>query len=101
MGQFRFVCNRSLKNKKGEEAGRMKILVKTGSEIAETDYKCPECLHEEHATPKWERPFEVTCSKCQFKIKLPKLKEEMKKEKDKEKKRKQEELMKNFKADPQ
>ncbi len=96
--KFRFVSNRSVKNKAGQDTGKMKVLVKINSETAEVDYKCPECLHEEHIAPKWERPFAITCSKCKFEIKLPKLKEEMKKEKDKEKKKKQEELLKNFKA---
>jgi len=93
MGQFRFVSNRSVKNKKGEEAGKMKVLVRTDSNTAETDYKCPECLHEEHVNVEFLRPFSVTCSKCGFKINVPKLKDEMKKEKNLEKKRKEAELM--------
>ena len=97
MGNFRFVSNRTVKNKSGQETGRIKVLVKKDSDLAETDYKCPECLHEEHITPKWERPFSFNCSKCDFKIKLPKLKDELKKEKNEEKKKKEKELM-EFKA---
>ena len=93
MGQFRFVSNRSIKNKAGEEKGKMKVLVRADSETAETDYKCPECFHEEHINVPWARPFFVICSKCKVKINLPKLKEEMKKEKNAEKKKKQAELM--------
>ena len=98
MRQFRFVSNRTLKNKAGQETGRMKVLVKVDSENAETDYICPECLFAEHVSPEWSRPFSVKCSKCGFKMELPKLKEAMKKEKDKEKKAKQKELMEKMAA---
>lgn len=102
MRQFRFVSNRTAKNSKGEETGNIKVLVRTGSETAETKYKCPECLFEEQTELPWVRPFLVTCSKCKFKIKMPKLKEEMKREKDQAKKKKQEELMEKMKsADPE
>ncbi len=98
MGNFRFVSNRTVRNKEGQETGKMKVLVKTGSELAEVDYKCPECFFEEHATPVWVRPFSFNCTKCGFKMNLPKLKEEMKKEKDKEKKAKQKEIMEKMAA---
>src|SRR3989338_2702656 len=93
MGQFKFVSNRSVKNEKGEETGKIKIFVKADSNTAEGDYKCPECLDEGKISQEWSRPFFVICPKCKFKINLPKLKDEMKKEKDAEKKKKQAELM--------
>lgn len=101
MGQYRFVSNRTIKNKKGEETGRMRMFVKTGSTIAETDYKCPECLFEEHVSPEWSRPFFVKCSKCGFKISLPKLKDEIKKEKNLEKKERQKALMEKAASGPE
>ncbi|MCK4532015.1 MAG: hypothetical protein KAT94_04040 [Candidatus Aenigmarchaeota archaeon] len=83
--KYRFVSSRILKNSKEEEKGRMRVLVKTDSDIAETDYECPECGFKEHVEPEWERPFSVKCSKCGFVMKMPKLKDEMKREKKRQK----------------
>ncbi|MEE9323756.1 MAG: hypothetical protein V3U72_04380 [Candidatus Aenigmarchaeota archaeon] len=83
--KYRFVSNRILKNSEGEEKGRMRVLIKVDSDIAETDYECPGCGFKEHVEPEWERPFSVKCSKCGFLMKLPKLKDEMKREKKKRK----------------
>ncbi len=83
--KYRFVSNRILKNSKGEENGRMKVLVKIDSDTAQTDYECPECGFKEHVKPEWSRPFSVKCSKCGFVMRLPKLKDEMKREKKKKK----------------
>jgi len=88
--KYRFVSNRVLKNKAEEEAGRMRILVRTGSDTAEVDYECPECSFKEHIEPEWRRPFSVRCSKCSFNMKLPKLRDEMKREKNKEKRKRRE-----------
>jgi predicted RNA-binding Zn-ribbon protein involved in translation (DUF1610 family) len=79
--KYRFVSNRILKNSEGEEKGKIMVIVRTGSDIAETDYECPECGFKEHVEPEWKRPFSVSCSKCGFVMRLPKLKDEMKREK--------------------
>ncbi len=97
MGNFRFVSNRPVKNSKGEDTGNIRILVRQGSETAETKYRCPECLFEEQVQAPWVRPFSITCSKCKFKIKMPKLKDEIKKEKNMQKKQKQKELEEQMK----
>ena len=86
MGQFRYVTNRSVKDKAGEDKGKIKVLVRQGSDTAEVDYVCPECGNSQHVEQEWKRPFVVKCSKCGFSIKLTKLKDEIKKEKKKEKK---------------
>jgi len=83
--KYRFISNRILKNSREEERGRMRVLVRVDSDIAETDYECPECGNKEHTEPEWKRPFSVKCSKCGFLMKLPKLKDEMKREKKKAK----------------
>ena len=94
MGQFSVISSRRLKNKAGQETGRLKVLVRTGSTTAETSYKCPECLNEGQINLEWQRPFVVACQKCSGKMKMEKLKKEMKKEKDAEKKQKEAELIK-------
>lgn len=81
--KFRFVSNRILKDKADQEKGRMRVLVRTGSDIAETDYECPECGFKERVETEWRRPFSVRCSKCGFLMRLPKLKDEIKREKKK------------------
>ena len=86
MGKFRYVTNRVVVNKAGEEKGRIKVIVKEGSDVAETDYVCPECGFSGNAKPEWKRPFSVKCSKCGFLIKLRRLKDEIKREKKKSKK---------------
>lgn len=81
--KYRFISNRILKNGSGKETGRMRVLVKTGSDTAEVDYKCPECGSEKHLEQEWKRPFSVKCRNCGNLMKLPRLKDQMKKEKKK------------------
>jgi transcription initiation factor IIE alpha subunit len=83
MGQFRYVTNRTMKNSVGEDKGRIRVIVKQGSDTAEVDYTCPECLFGGHMELEWKRPFSVKCSKCGSLMKLSKLKNEIKKDKKK------------------
>ena len=83
MGLYRYVTNRTLKNNAGEEKGRLRVIVKEGSDTAEVDCTCPECGLSEHREQPWTRPFSVKCSGCGCIIKLPKLKDEIKKDKKK------------------
>jgi DNA-directed RNA polymerase subunit RPC12/RpoP len=83
--KYKFVSNRTLKNSKEEEKGRMRVLVRIDSDTAETDYECPECGFKERVGVEWKRPFSVKCSRCSFLMRLPKLKDEMKKEKKRRK----------------
>jgi len=84
--KYRFISNRILKNSKGKETGKMRVVVKVGSDTAEVDYTCPECGFSEHTEKPWKRPFSVKCSKCGFIMRLPRLKDEIKREKRLEKK---------------
>ncbi|MCK5023776.1 MAG: hypothetical protein KAS04_06375 [Candidatus Aenigmarchaeota archaeon] len=88
--KYKFVSNRVLKNKAEEEKGKMRVLVKAGTDVATVYYTCPECGFSERLDTGWERPFALRCSKCDFNMKLPKLKDEMKREKNKEKKKRRE-----------
>ena len=83
--RYRFVSNRTLKNSREEEKGRMRVIVKVDSDKAETDYECPECGFRERVEAEWKRPFTVKCTKCGFVMRLPRLKDEIKKEKKREK----------------
>lgn len=85
MGIFKYITNRTLLNRKGEEKGKIRVVVKNGSNTAETDYTCPECGHSEHLNLTWKKPFNVKCTKCGFLVKIARLKDEMKKEKKKHK----------------
>ncbi len=87
MGLYKYVTNRTLKNKADEDKGKIKVLVPNDSDTAQVDYVCPECEFSEHKEQPWQRPFLVICAKCGAKIKIPKLKDEIKKEKDREKRK--------------
>lgn len=86
MNKYKFVSNRLMKNSKGEEKGKMRVIVPSGTETAHMDYVCPECGLAKHEETPWIRPFSFKCPKCGFLMKLPKLKEEIKKEKKQVKK---------------
>lgn len=74
MGVYSYITNRVLENKTGQGAGRLRILVKTGSSDAEIEYVCPECTDTRSLVQPWKRPFSVRCQKCGAVMKVPKLK---------------------------
>ena len=78
MSQYKYVSNRTVANKNGEEKGKLRVLVRADSETAEVDYVCPECSDSRHIEKPWQRPFNVKCEKCGFLMKLPKLKGKVK-----------------------
>ncbi len=80
MGMFKYITNRVLRDKAGEEKGKLRVVVRNESDTAEVDYVCPECGFSEHVETPWERPFSVKCSKCGFLMKPPKMKSEIKRE---------------------
>ena len=83
MGNYRYITNRVLLNKAGEEKGNIAVLVPNESDMAKVRYRCPECSHSEQTEQEWKRPFSVKCSGCGALIRLPRLKDEIKKEKKK------------------
>ena len=85
MGNYKIVSNRVMKNKAGEEKGRLRIRVPKDSDTAEGDYICPECGNQDKVSQEWERPFSVKCSKCGFLMRMAKLKDEIKRDKKKAK----------------
>ncbi len=81
MGNYRYITNRTLLNKAGEENGNIAVLVPNESSTAKIRYKCPECGHSEQTEKEWKRPFSMKCSACGFLIRLPKLKGKTKEKK--------------------
>lgn len=81
MGNYRYITNRTLLDRAGQEKGSIAVLVPNGSDMARVRYKCPECGHSERGEHPWKRPFSLKCSACGFLIRLPRLKDELKKEK--------------------
>lgn len=81
MGNYSYVTNRTLRNKIGEERGRLKAFVRNGSSNIEGDYDCPECSSKGKISQAWKRPLTVRCAKCGFLMKIPKMKDEMKRDK--------------------
>ena len=87
MGNYRYITNRVLLNKAGEETGNIAVMVPNDSDMAKTKYKCPECGHKEMLEKEWKRPFSLKCSACGFLLRLARLKDEIKKEKNAAKKK--------------
>lgn len=73
MRKYKYITNRTLTNKSGEERGKIRILVRIDSDNAEVDYICPECGNAEHIVKLWKRPFSVRCGKCGLLIRVPRL----------------------------
>jgi peptide subunit release factor 1 (eRF1) len=83
MGNYRYITNRVLLNKAGQEKGSIAVMVPNGTDMARVRYRCPECGHSEQGEREWKRPFSLKCSGCGFLIRLARLKDEIKKEKRK------------------
>ena len=86
-----YITNRELENSAGELKGRIRILKTTEEAKADVELTCPECGSSEKRKEGWAEPFvtgigkekkfNLQCSKCGFKIKLLKLKKDVKKKK--------------------
>ncbi len=74
MSQFKYVTNRTIANREGKDSGRVRMMVKNGSDTAEGDYVCAECGYSGKISQAFSRPLSVKCGKCSFLMKLPKLK---------------------------
>jgi len=83
-GNFKYVTNRTILNKAGEEKGMIAILVPKDTSMAKVRYRCPECEHSEQTEEEWKKPFSVKCAGCGKTIKIPKLMAQHKREKKKE-----------------
>ena len=70
--------NRILRDEKGREKGRIRVLVHTS--IAMVEYKCPACGYEGYQEKQWKRPFSVKCEKCGHLIRVPRMRDEFKRE---------------------
>lgn len=86
-----YITTRDLQDSSGDLKGKIRILKLTEETEATVEYTCPECEFTEKRREEWKEPFiegtganqkfNVQCKKCNFKIKLLKLKKEAKKKK--------------------
>ena len=83
MGNFSYITNRTVQNRAGEMIGKIAVLVRKGSTLAEYKYTCPECGDQRDGSQEFHRPITIRCHKCGYLMKLSKLKDELKKEKKK------------------
>lgn len=89
--QIEYITTRTLENSKGEAKGKVRILKLVENSFAQVEFKCPECGFEGKWEEAWKEPFvqgkginqkfNLKCKKCNFSIKLLKLKKEIKKKK--------------------
>ncbi len=81
-----YITNRELE---GKTKGSIRILKMQEDSEAMVEYKCPNCGFSEKRKEAWSEPFvmgtgskktfNLQCGKCNFKIKVLKLKKEIKK----------------------
>jgi len=86
-----YITTRGLENSSGEVKGKVRILKLAEEAEATVEYTCPECGFSENRKEGWKEPFiegtgttqkfNFSCKKCGYKIKLMKLKKEVKKKK--------------------
>lgn len=89
--QIEYITTRNLENSKGEVRGKIRILKLVGEKEATVEFNCPECNSVENRKENWAEPFvegtranqkfNIKCGKCNFSVKLSKLKKEIKKKK--------------------
>jgi Fe2+ or Zn2+ uptake regulation protein len=60
-----------------ENNGKIRVLV-LKDQIARCEYICPKCGHYGYCEKEWKRPFSVKCDGCNFTIKVPRLRDEIK-----------------------
>ncbi|MBI4014581.1 MAG: hypothetical protein HY365_01365 [Candidatus Aenigmarchaeota archaeon] len=66
-------------NRTVDGTGKIRVLA-TKDNIARVEYTCPKCSHDDYVEEPWKRPFSVKCSKCSYRIAVPKLKQQFKRE---------------------
>lgn len=84
-----YITNRDLENSAGQLKGRIRILKTAEEPKADVELNCPECGNTEKRKEIWTEPFvagigknqkfNLQCNKCGFKVKLLRLKKEIKK----------------------
>jgi ssDNA-binding Zn-finger/Zn-ribbon topoisomerase 1 len=79
MSKLEYITTRILKNSSGEEKGKIRIIKFEEEGEAQVNYTCPECLYTENRKETWKKPFSIRCAKCNFLIRVSKLKDEIKK----------------------
>lgn len=86
-----YITTRELLNQLGQPTGRIRILKMKEAGEAVVEYVCPTCGFSEKRKELWTEPFltgkganktfNIVCKKCNRKIKILKLKKEIKKAK--------------------
>jgi predicted RNA-binding Zn-ribbon protein involved in translation (DUF1610 family) len=77
--EISYITTRELENSSGQIKGKIRIIVLKGESTANVDLVCPECGTEEKWKEEWKMPFNTSCKKCGFKIKVDSLRKEIKK----------------------
>ena len=74
---------RDVADRNGKLTGKIRVLVPKKGDlagIAMVEYICPRCSYYGYMEKQWKRPFSIKCEKCNFTIRVPKLKDQAKRE---------------------
>lgn len=84
-----YISTRELSDSSSKQKGKLRILKMREEDEAQVELMCPKCGSNEKRKEKWAEPFttgegakqkfNVKCNKCDFSVKLLKLKKEVKK----------------------
>ena len=78
-----YATNRDLMDKSGKIKGKIRIIKFKEDPFATVEYTCPNCGFHEKVKMPWKKPFSFHCKKCNFLIRVPSLRYEIKKAKKK------------------
>ncbi|MEM5766544.1 MAG: hypothetical protein QW423_02850 [Candidatus Aenigmatarchaeota archaeon] len=77
--EISYITTRDLQNSVGKANGKVRVIVFKGESVANIDLVCPECGEAQKKQQEFKLPLDLQCGKCGFKIKLQRLRKEIKK----------------------
>ena len=75
--EISYITTRILESPNGK--GKIRIIVPKGSSTAMVEFLCPNCGEKWKGEKEWKIPFTMECEHCDFKVKIRRLRSEIKK----------------------
>ncbi|MEM5829596.1 MAG: hypothetical protein QW040_02760 [Candidatus Aenigmatarchaeota archaeon] len=77
--EISYITTRDLQNSAGQTKGKVRVIVLKGESIANIELICPECGQAQKKKQEFKIPLDLRCEKCGFRVKLQRLRKEIKK----------------------